>query len=88
LIPFDYCGIQWKSSGCGFPLERGALVNGKIYKVTSVLMYAKDFTLKTKDKTTFSRLIECGADTEKIDFYGKCLRDYLTVSEEKFLGLG
>ncbi len=51
-------------------------------------MYAKDFTLKTKDKTTFSRLIECGADTEKIDFYGKCLRDYLTVSEEKFLGLG
>lgn len=70
-----------------FLLERGALVNDQNYNGTSVLMYAKDFALKTKDKTTFNRLIELGADVEKKDFYGKCLRDYLTVSEENFLGL-
>lgn len=70
-----------------FLLERGALVNDENYNGTSVLMYAKDFALKTKDKTTFNRLIEVGADVEKKDFYGKCLRDYLTVAEENFLGL-
>lgn len=70
-----------------FLLERGALTNDENYNGTSVLMYAKDFALKTKDKTTFNRLIEVGADVEKKDFYGKCLRDYLTVSEENFLGL-
>jgi methionyl-tRNA formyltransferase len=70
-----------------FLLERGALVNDENYNGTSVLMYAKDFALKAKDKTTFNRLIEFGADLEKKDFYGKCLRDYLTVAEENFLGL-
>jgi methionyl-tRNA formyltransferase len=70
-----------------FLLERGALVNDENYNGTSVLMYAKDFALKTKNKTIFNRLIEVGADVEKKDFYGKCLRDYLTVSEENFLGL-
>jgi len=68
-------------------LECGALVNDENYNGTSVLMYAKDFAVKTKDKTTFNRLIEVGADLEKKDFYGKCLRDYLTFSEENFLGL-
>lgn len=70
-----------------FLLERGALANDENYNGTSVLMYAKEFALKTKDKTTFNLLIELGADVEKKDFYGKCLRDYLTVSQENFLGL-
>ena len=70
-----------------FLLERGALANDENYNGTSVLMYAKDFALKTKDKTTFNRLIKVGADVEKKDFYGKGLRDYLTFSEENFLGL-
>jgi methionyl-tRNA formyltransferase len=69
-----------------FLLRRGALINDENYNGTSVLMYAKEFALKTKDKTTFNRLIEYGADTEKKDFYGRCLRDYLTASEENFLG--
>lgn len=68
-------------------LENGALPNDENYNGTSALMYAKEYALKTKDKTTFNRLIESGADIEKRDFFGKCLRNYLTVSEEKFLGL-
>jgi len=70
-----------------FLLERGALADDENYNGTTVLMYAKDFALKARDKTTFNRLIESGADVGKKDFYGKCLHDYLSAGEKKFLGL-
>lgn len=85
--PLIIAAYNGNHSVVDFLLRRGALVNDENYNGTSVLMYAKDYALKTKDRTTFNRLIESGADTEKKDFYGKCLRDYLTASEEKFLGL-
>ena len=50
-------------------------------------MFAKDFALRNKDKTSFNLLIEAGADVEKKDLYDRTLLDYVTASEEKFLGL-
>lgn len=70
-----------------FLLDEGALINDENYNGTSVLMYAKEFALKTGDMTSFQELILRGADLEKKDYFGKSLIDYLTISEAKLLGL-
>lgn len=70
-----------------FLLEKGADVNDTNYKGTSVLMYAKDFCIKTKDRHLLDFLIARGADLEHRDFSGKQLIDYLSVEDKSFLGI-
>jgi len=50
-------------------------------------MYAKDYCLKTKDRSLFDVLIRKGADINHKDFYGKTLVNYLTENQKAFLGL-
>ena len=70
-----------------FLLETEALVNDQNYNGTSVLMYAKDYALRTGDKSVFDLLLMHGADVAHMDFSGKSVVDYITKSEANFLGL-
>jgi methionyl-tRNA formyltransferase len=70
-----------------FLLDSGALVDDENYNGTTVLMYAKDWALKQRDRDLFDRFVECGANLEAKDFFGKRLRDYCSASELKFLGI-
>jgi methionyl-tRNA formyltransferase len=70
-----------------FLLDSGALINDENYNGTSVLMYAKDYALQARDKTSFDRLVKVGSDIEKRDFYGKSLKDYLQLADIDFLGI-
>ncbi len=68
-------------------LNMGANANDTNFKGTSVLMYAKDFALRSKNKDIFDLLIENGADIEHRDFSGKNLRQYITLDEANYLGI-
>lgn len=68
-------------------LERSADINDTNYKGTTVLMYAKDWSLRNKDNFLFKFLLENGADTEIKDFSGKNIYDYINLEEAKFLGI-
>lgn len=68
-------------------LVKGAAVNAQNYKGTTVLMYAKDFALKNNDCALFDMLISRGADIGIADHTGKTLRNYITSSEAKILGI-
>jgi similarities with formyltransferase len=68
-------------------INLGADINDVNYKGTSVLMYAKNFCIKTKSRELFDYLISLGADITHRDFKGKSLHDYLSLSESKILGV-
>jgi methionyl-tRNA formyltransferase len=68
-------------------LSRGADPNDCNYKGTTALMYAKEFSLKTKDKRVFELLRKHGASPDISDFSGKVLKDYVTSGEAQYLGL-
>ena len=55
----------------------GADVNGINYKGTTVLMYAKDFALKSGDLSSFNLLLEYGANLFAKDLLHKDLNDYV-----------
>ena len=66
----------------------GADIHDRNYNGTSLLMYAKDYSLKARDRQLFDYLVEEGADLNQRDFSGKRLADYLSQSEKLFLGIG
>jgi methionyl-tRNA formyltransferase len=68
-------------------LDNGALVNDENYNGTTALMYAKEYALKIRDKTSFDELVRRGADIERLDLHGKNLIQYLSAAEANFLGL-
>ena len=70
-----------------FLVESGANVNAVNNNGTSVLMYAKDFALKSQDKRGFDLLVKNAADINHRDFSGRQLRDYISESDADFLGL-
>jgi len=70
-----------------FLLKKNANVNDVNRNGTSVLMYAKDYCLKSKDRSLFDFLIHKGADINHKDFYGKTLVNYLTENQKAFFSL-
>lgn len=70
-----------------FLVESGANVNAVNNNGTSVLMYAKDFALKSQDKRGFDFLIQNAAIINHRDFSGRQLSDYISKSDADFLGL-
>lgn len=62
-------------------ISLGANVNDTNFKGTSVLMYAKDYFLRSKDNALFNLLLEFGADINKKDYSGKKLVDYLSPED-------
>ena len=66
-------------------LGQGADINDTNYRGTSVLMYAKDFSIKASCKEYFRQIIELGADPELLDYSGRRVFDYLTADQKKFL---
>lgn len=61
----------------------GASVNDTNFNGTSVLMYAKDYFLRSGNIEIFSFLLANGADVNKKDYHGNKLIDYLSPSELK-----
>ena len=70
-----------------FLLENGANINDRNFKGTTVLMYAKDFCLKTKNGELFNYLLSQGADISLCDYNGKTVLDYLPSNQSDILGL-
>ena len=70
-----------------FLLKNGADVNDMNVKGTSVLMYAKNYALKHKDRKVFDLLVRNGAYIEHRDFSGNRLLDYISEKEAEFLGV-
>lgn len=68
-------------------LACGANINDRNYKGTTVLMYAKNYCLKSGNKEFFDSLLDQGANIELTDYSGKSLLDYLKPQEKKILGL-
>ncbi|WP_394153197.1 formyltransferase family protein [Vibrio maritimus] len=68
-------------------MEMGASVNDTNNNGTSVLMYAKDYTWKSKDTSLFDYLLSKGADINHRDYSGKKLIDYLNEPQKKFFKL-
>lgn len=63
----------------------GADVNSKNFKHTSVLMYAKDNALNSKNNELFKYLLEKKSDIEHRDLSGKSIREYVTNEQFNFL---
>ncbi len=70
-----------------FLLGKGASPNDCNYKGTTVLMYAKDYCLRSGCRELFDILVQYGADPYASDYSGKQLVDYVTPEECAFLGL-
>lgn len=85
--PLIVAAYNGNHAAVSYLLDNGALIEDENYNGTSVLMYAKDFALKTGNKTIFDELLSRGANIEKKDFYGKSLIEYLSLEEAKSLGL-
>ncbi|KAB0550294.1 formyl transferase [Pseudomonas argentinensis] len=68
-------------------LQIGADVNDTNYKGTTVLMYAKDYALKSRDASIIDFLIASGADQARRDYQGKSIFEYISCLDAKFLGL-
>lgn len=68
-------------------LRRGANVNDVNFNGTSVLMFAKEFVLRSRCKEIFDLLTASGANIGQKDFFGKSLSDYLTHAEIEYLGI-
>jgi len=83
LIVAVYCGRQDLVS---YLLSVGANINDTNYKGTSVLMYAKDYCLRSRDLTLLEYLIKSGADANVKDYSGNRMVDYLSLEEFNFIG--
>lgn len=70
-----------------FLLQCGADINDTNYKGTTLLMYAKDYALKSGDASIVKFLLASGADRNLRDFAGKTIYQYVTSAEADFLGL-
>ncbi|WOE41346.1 formyltransferase family protein [Acinetobacter chinensis] len=70
-----------------FLIENGADINDRNYRGTTVLMYAKDYSIVNDDSTIFRYLMSLGADANLKDWSGKKILDYITNKQAKFLGL-
>lgn len=70
-----------------FLIENGADINDRNYRGTTVLMYAKDYSLANKDAAFFQYLISLGAEIRLKDWSGKKLSDYITTKQAEILGL-
>ncbi|WP_201610400.1 formyltransferase family protein [Psychrobacter submarinus] len=70
-----------------FLLDKGADINDRNYRGTTVLMYAKDYALKNNDYSFFKFLVEQGADFSLKDWSGKSLPDYISIEQAKLLGV-
>tara|TARA_R110002073_G_scaffold192387_1_gene351174 strand:+ start:17987 stop:19159 length:1173 start_codon:yes stop_codon:yes gene_type:complete len=70
-----------------FLLQNGALINDINYRGTTVLMYAKDYSLKFKDNKIVKYLISHGADPMLKDWSGKTVYDYITKQQIEFLDI-
>lgn len=68
-------------------LENGANVNDVNYKGTTVLMYAKEYALRARDRAIIDLLIDAGCDKNMRDFNGKHIFEYISQAEANFLGL-
>jgi len=68
-------------------LESGANINDRNYKGTTVLMYAKDYALKSKDSGFFQFVLSKGADIDALDYSGKSLFDYVSDADIELLGI-
>ena len=68
-------------------IAKGADINDRNYRGTTVLMYAKDFSLENNDVNFFKFLIEQGADLSLKDWSGRDLPDYITNEQAEFLGV-
>lgn len=62
-------------------LSLGANINDVNFKGTSVMMYAKDYLLRTKASDFFESLIELGGDVYMVDMTGQNLFDYVEKTE-------
>jgi methionyl-tRNA formyltransferase len=62
-------------------IEKGSNPNGKNLNGTTILMYAKDSFLKTKDISIIEYLINNGANVNAEDIHGKTIFDYLQDSK-------
>tara|TARA_Y100000034_G_C6887365_1_gene407596 strand:- start:1012 stop:2220 length:1209 start_codon:yes stop_codon:yes gene_type:complete len=58
-------------------IEQGADVNAANFKGTTVLMYAKDYALKSSDLSIYNLLMDNGADETAKDFLHKSIDDYV-----------
>ena len=70
-----------------FLIVNGADINDRNYHGTTVLMYAKDFSIKNKNNEFFTYLIKLGANPALKDWSGKTICDYITTEQIRFLGL-
>ena len=62
-------------------VKKGANPNGKNLNGTTILMYAKNSFLKTKDFSIIKFLIEQGARVNAVDIYEKTVLDYIHDKE-------
>lgn len=58
-------------------LSLGSDINARNYKGTTVIMYAKDGMINTKDDTLFNYLLDQGANPYLKDYSGKNLFEYI-----------
>ncbi len=63
-------------------IEKGADINAHNYNYTTVLMYAKNNFIKTKDDRIINKLIESGADMYSRDIFGKTVLDWAKEENE------
>lgn len=68
-------------------ITKGADINDRNYRGTTVLMYGKDYALKNSDINFFNFLIDLGADLSLKDWSGRDLSDYITNEQAKLLGV-
>ena len=68
-------------------LQIGAKSDDVNYKGTSVLMYAKDYAIASKDKSIFDLLIKRGVNKNQSDFSGLTIFDYLDPNDRQFLSI-
>lgn len=85
--PIIVAAYHGKRELVDFLLHNGANINDRNYRGTTVLMYAKDFSLKNNDVDFFNFLIEQGADLSLKDWSGRDLSDYITNEQAEFLGV-
>jgi methionyl-tRNA formyltransferase len=70
-----------------FLIGCGADINAINNNGTTVLMYAKDGALRSRDVTIFNMLVALGANPHQRDYRGKSIFDYVNAEELKWLGI-
>ena len=87
LSPIIVSAYHGRKDLIEYLLENGADINDRNYRGTTVLMYAKDFSLKNNDRSFLGFLINQGADPTLKDWAGKTLLDYINAEQAELLGL-